>query len=291
MDDKLIRLTVNGRDEAVVIQPLATLQDVLRDNLELTAVKSGCGQGGCGSCSVLVDGGAATLLPHARRAGRGGRDHHAGGPQRDQRDRAAAAGLRRELRGAVRLLHRRHGDGGQGAARPQSVAEPRRDRGKGSRAISAAAPGSRPSSARCSRPQRRCPIPGRRRANVDEGTRRRWPERRPARPRKPRARPDDLLRGRPLPAHAASQDAPERGAPRQDRERGYQRCGGEPRRRLRAHPTRTCRARRCGTALPPSASGRRTSRSSPSTRCAGGASPSSPCWARAPRPRAPAPPG
>ena len=56
MDDKLIRLTVNGRDEAVVIRPLATLQDVLRDNLELTAVKSGCGQGGCGSCSVLVDG-------------------------------------------------------------------------------------------------------------------------------------------------------------------------------------------------------------------------------------------
>ena len=56
MDDKLIRLTVNGRDEAVVIQPLATLQDVLRDTLELTAVKSGCSQGGCGSCSVLVDG-------------------------------------------------------------------------------------------------------------------------------------------------------------------------------------------------------------------------------------------
>ena len=56
MEDKLIRLTVNGRGEAVVIQPLATLQDVLRDNLELNAVKSGCGQGGCGSCSVLVDG-------------------------------------------------------------------------------------------------------------------------------------------------------------------------------------------------------------------------------------------
>ncbi len=56
MEDKLIRLTVNGRDEAVVIRPLATLQDVLRDNLELNAVKSGCSQGGCGSCSVLVDG-------------------------------------------------------------------------------------------------------------------------------------------------------------------------------------------------------------------------------------------
>ncbi|MCY4405858.1 MAG: (2Fe-2S)-binding protein [Rhodospirillaceae bacterium] len=56
MEDNLIRLTVNGRDEAVVIRPLATLQDVLRDNLELNAVKSGCSQGGCGSCSVLLDG-------------------------------------------------------------------------------------------------------------------------------------------------------------------------------------------------------------------------------------------
>ena len=56
MEAKLIRLTVNGRDETVVIEPLATLQDVLRDTLELTAVKSGCAQGGCGSCSVLVDG-------------------------------------------------------------------------------------------------------------------------------------------------------------------------------------------------------------------------------------------
>ena len=56
MDARPIRLNVNGRDETVLVQPLATLQDVLRDTLELTAVKSGCAQGGCGSCSVLIDG-------------------------------------------------------------------------------------------------------------------------------------------------------------------------------------------------------------------------------------------
>lgn len=56
MDAKPIRLNVNGRDETVLARPLATLQDVLRDTLELTAVKSGCAQGGCGSCSVLIDG-------------------------------------------------------------------------------------------------------------------------------------------------------------------------------------------------------------------------------------------
>jgi carbon-monoxide dehydrogenase small subunit len=56
MDAKLVHLTVNGREENVVIEPLTTLQDALRDNLELTGVKSGCSQGGCGSCSVLIDG-------------------------------------------------------------------------------------------------------------------------------------------------------------------------------------------------------------------------------------------
>ena len=56
MAAKLIRLAVNGRDETLVIEPFATLQDVLRDTLELTAIKSGCAQGGCGSCAVLVDG-------------------------------------------------------------------------------------------------------------------------------------------------------------------------------------------------------------------------------------------
>ncbi len=56
MEPKLLRLTVNGRTESVLAEPLATLQDVLREKLELTAVKSGCAQGGCGSCSVLIDG-------------------------------------------------------------------------------------------------------------------------------------------------------------------------------------------------------------------------------------------
>lgn len=56
MEAKLVRLTVNGREENLVIEPLTTLQDALRDKLELTAVKSGCSQGGCGSCSVLIDG-------------------------------------------------------------------------------------------------------------------------------------------------------------------------------------------------------------------------------------------
>lgn len=57
MVSKVVRLRVNGRNEEVLADGLTTLQDVLRENLDLlNSVKDGCTQGGCGSCSVLVDG-------------------------------------------------------------------------------------------------------------------------------------------------------------------------------------------------------------------------------------------
>lgn len=56
MTSKIIRFSLNGRPTEVLVKPLTTLQDLLRDQLELTAVKSGCKQGGCGSCTVLVNG-------------------------------------------------------------------------------------------------------------------------------------------------------------------------------------------------------------------------------------------
>jgi carbon-monoxide dehydrogenase small subunit len=38
-----------------MVKPLTTLQTVLREQLRLTATKAGCKQGGCGSCTVLVN--------------------------------------------------------------------------------------------------------------------------------------------------------------------------------------------------------------------------------------------
>ena len=48
--------TVNNEPVRVDVAPGATLLDVLRDELELTGTKLGCGEGECGSCSLLLDG-------------------------------------------------------------------------------------------------------------------------------------------------------------------------------------------------------------------------------------------
>jgi nicotinate dehydrogenase subunit A len=51
-----LTLTVNGRAWSGEVQARASLLDVLRDHLGLTGTKYGCGEGQCGSCTVLVNG-------------------------------------------------------------------------------------------------------------------------------------------------------------------------------------------------------------------------------------------
>ncbi len=51
-----ISFTVNGKLETVHIHAMERLLDVLRHELGLTGTKEGCGEGECGSCSVLIDG-------------------------------------------------------------------------------------------------------------------------------------------------------------------------------------------------------------------------------------------
>ena len=56
MASKIVSFTLNGRETEVMVKPLTTLQAVLRDQLGEMATKEGCKQGGCGSCTVLLDG-------------------------------------------------------------------------------------------------------------------------------------------------------------------------------------------------------------------------------------------
>lgn len=51
-----LELTVNGEPVSLVVEPHRTLLEVLRDDLELTGAKEGCGEGVCGSCTVLMNG-------------------------------------------------------------------------------------------------------------------------------------------------------------------------------------------------------------------------------------------
>lgn len=51
-----IQMNVNGDSRTVSASPMKRLLDVLREDLQLTGTKEGCGEGECGSCSVRMNG-------------------------------------------------------------------------------------------------------------------------------------------------------------------------------------------------------------------------------------------
>ncbi len=55
-EKQVFSATVNGEAVELLIAPGESLLEVLRERLELTGAKEGCGEGVCGACTVLVDG-------------------------------------------------------------------------------------------------------------------------------------------------------------------------------------------------------------------------------------------
>jgi len=68
----MIEFRLNDRSTRVDVAPMASLASVLREQLALPGTKVACGEGFCGSCTVLVDEQpvAACLLPVVHAAGR-----------------------------------------------------------------------------------------------------------------------------------------------------------------------------------------------------------------------------
>ncbi len=51
-----LNLKVNGQEYQIKVDPAKRLLDVLREDLGLTGTKEGCGEGECGTCSVILNG-------------------------------------------------------------------------------------------------------------------------------------------------------------------------------------------------------------------------------------------
>ena len=51
-----LQFTLNGKPQRVSTDPQRTMLEVLREDLDLTGTKYGCGEGQCRACTVLLDG-------------------------------------------------------------------------------------------------------------------------------------------------------------------------------------------------------------------------------------------
>jgi aerobic carbon-monoxide dehydrogenase small subunit len=56
MPATIITLKINGTERELIARPSMTLLTALRETIGLTGAKRGCAQGGCGACTVLLDG-------------------------------------------------------------------------------------------------------------------------------------------------------------------------------------------------------------------------------------------
>ena len=113
-----VRARVNGRECAEAVPPRLLLCDFLRSRLRLTGTHVGCEHGVCGACTVLLDGEPvrSCLLLAAQVDGREVTTVEGLAPDAEAPS-SGSASVSRGAWASVRLLHPRHPDDGQRAAR------------------------------------------------------------------------------------------------------------------------------------------------------------------------------
>ena len=60
MEQNKIQFNLNGNDVSVTADPNKRLVDFLREDMGMTSVKEGCGEGECGACTIIYNGKAVT---------------------------------------------------------------------------------------------------------------------------------------------------------------------------------------------------------------------------------------
>jgi len=117
-DSHKIVLKINGNLHPVEIDSNWTLNDVLRNRLDLIGTKRACDYGGCGSCTVLMDGVDVYFLFHLSGGGSRKTDYDHRGPRKQRKPSPFTEELRAFLRRSVRLVHAWNDSIGKGVARP-----------------------------------------------------------------------------------------------------------------------------------------------------------------------------
>ena len=108
---RAIAVTINGKRYEEEVEVRVTLADFIRHQLGLTGTHLGCEHGVCGACTILLDGRSARscLMLAVQADGHEILTVEGIAPGR-RRVASAAAGLPRQSRPAMRLLHTRHAD-------------------------------------------------------------------------------------------------------------------------------------------------------------------------------------
>ena len=144
-----VRLNVNGRPVDLMIEPRVTLLDALRMRADLTGNKRGCDRGACGACTMIVDGRPVYSCSTLAIEVQGKQIRNVDGLANGDDAASGAAGVLRQGRADVRVLHAGLHHGERRPAREASQPDARADQERASTATSAAAARSRASSKRC----------------------------------------------------------------------------------------------------------------------------------------------